>query len=854
MQCFTVTEIILEEFYDIFGPELKGVTGDLKHIDEMLCRVDSLVLPIEEVNFDPFNICKKSSWKTIMQDLNTTVETIDSEAISLIDQSFKTLRSSAAAFDVLLKFKHMRSREAISNHLMRKFNHILALYCKEVDIINELFKANKDNPPLNKPPVAGSIKWARSLLYRIKHTILPFLDLPEMLESEQGKVAKDKLRMSHQLKAHDRGACDTMYVDELRKLVNCFHSVMDSLSDAKFIMLAQQMKAVKKVMHFGCERLNWKSLDVKEFCEHIERERGKSVNLLVMKYSDIGHSIIKTEHLIMDTSSGKAKCMADYYLYWEEKVFDSLTKMVLRSIQAFNVAVMGRTALFQVDAILSAPEIVLQPHNNEIYWLIMHCLSDCVESTKKFVRWMRGTCIKCPPKPNESVAFSFYSDVKQHPQINESAITVSQNIQQLVLSLDQYLGPWRRYRPLWEKDITIINEKFAASHPSWVVYDDKLLFLSGVRHEVMLKPLFNIEHIIHLNLKPLVHTVQKIVESWINSLGGLLNNPTKEDLFNLRDELMELDAKLKQSPDTLEDLKSVLGTISDIKCMSADVEIRFIDIRERYRTLAMYKVEVGEDELELVASIGQIWSDLFTESRQVDRCLTNAKKSFTQITKEKTEEFKKEVSIFAESFDMHGPGAVGDDLEKGLTILETYEADLANIMAGRQKLANAEKLFDLPVTVFPEIITMQKEMMGLRQIYDIYKAQKDAKTDWSQTLWVHLDIQLLQDGVEGFSKSLRQLPKHVRALPVAYILEGRLKEFRESLPLLLDLKNDALRDRHWKELMERTGTNFDMNPDTFTLENMFAMELHKYANVIGDIVTSAVKELGIEKASIRLCQ
>lgn len=58
--------------------------------------------------------------------------------------------------------------------------------------------------------------------------------------------------------------------------------------------------------------------------------------------------------------------------------------------------------------------------------------------------------------------------------------------------------------------------------------------------------------------------------------------------------------------------------------------------------------------------------------------------------------------------------------------------------------------------------------------------------------------------------------------------------------------------RHWKELMERTGTSFEMNPDTFTLENMFAMELHKYANVIGDIVTAAVKELSIEKVSFPL--
>lgn len=47
--------------------------------------------------------------------------------------------------------------------------------------------------------------------------------------------------------------------------------------------------------------------------------------------------------------------------------------------------------------------------------------------------------------------------------------------------------------------------------------------------------------------------------------------------------------------------------------------------------------------------------------------------------------------------------------------------------------------------------------------------------------------------------------------------------------------------------MTKTGTNFEMNPDTFTLENMFAMELHKYADVISDIVASAVKELSIEK-------
>jgi len=40
---------VVEEFYNIFGPELKAVTGDPRHIEDVLKRVDTLVKPIEEV-------------------------------------------------------------------------------------------------------------------------------------------------------------------------------------------------------------------------------------------------------------------------------------------------------------------------------------------------------------------------------------------------------------------------------------------------------------------------------------------------------------------------------------------------------------------------------------------------------------------------------------------------------------------------------------------------------------------------------------------------------------------------------------------------------------------------------------
>ena len=51
--------------------------------------------------------------------------------------------------------------------------------------------------------------------------------------------------------------------------------------------------------------------------------------------------------------------------------------------------------------------------------------------------------------------------------------------------------------------------------------------------------------------------------------------------------------------------------------------------------------------------------------------------------------------------------------------------------------------------------------------------------------------------------------------------------------------------------MAKTGQKFDINPETFTLQNVFAMELHRFQETIAEIVTCATKELGIEKVFMR---
>ena len=64
------------------------------------------------------------------------------------------------------------------------------LWLAQVDTVQALFKQYQHNPPVskNQPPVAGAIAWERSLFHRIKHTIIRFQSMEDMLTSEYGKA------------------------------------------------------------------------------------------------------------------------------------------------------------------------------------------------------------------------------------------------------------------------------------------------------------------------------------------------------------------------------------------------------------------------------------------------------------------------------------------------------------------------------------------------------------------------------------------------------------------------------------------------------------------------------------------
>ena len=119
--------------------------------------------------------------------------------MKLIDETFKDLRSSEGAFDLLNNFKSIETLDEISKRLQRKYTDVLNSYDKELISYRELFNKGKksyedgnDSAVISrgKPPIAGIISWAKSLIQRMKSPIVKFHKNEDKFEKEQYEKVK----------------------------------------------------------------------------------------------------------------------------------------------------------------------------------------------------------------------------------------------------------------------------------------------------------------------------------------------------------------------------------------------------------------------------------------------------------------------------------------------------------------------------------------------------------------------------------------------------------------------------------------------------------------------------------------
>eukprot|EP00727_Mastigamoeba_balamuthi_P006867 m51a1_g2800 putative dynein heavy chain axonemal (4501) ;mRNA; f:77561-92205 len=966
---------VMEQFNNI--PMLKAVTGNSFKIDEVLTEVRRLISVIEAVSFDIFDRKNQSAWDTELRKFNHNAREIDLMIKEFINESFSNLRSAEDAFDLLLKYKTIKTRPSINKLMGVKFADVLKRYAEEVERVHMVFKSQQKNPPIakNQPPVAGSILWSQLLFEKLKKTIVRFQSLKdsELLSSDLGAIAsREYLKLGkimrsyesslfaswsanveHVMGTHlkksiltqsderisvnfhdDLRTCirDAKYLDslgfqipstalnvclqeekyktwfeQLDAMLTSFYKVKATIEPEEIPLLENHIKQVMSAMRPGLETLNWTSLgisefvkrcnmeintfqsvintvhihvakiasvaediynatvcckptplpgedtlDIQEFFDQQEKFKNTTLNALVKKYRSISGSLAQIESVAFP-GKPTMKCpqMRAYYALWERRIFNALNKMVLRNLVVLQgyMTKPDRQPLFRVVASLSSPEIVIHPSAGDITKYMTLVANGIVESTGRFVRWQAGKCVECPEQhvgeSEEPFVFSFLTDISANPQVIRTMLQITQSVQRTIGNIGKYLSGWLRYRVLWKLDREIAMDRCAGKNLTCVEFDEKMSLYAKLASEVQaINPEKDVDFI-RLSSAPLIQYILTEAAAWGFAYGKLLNDSARTRVQGLNETFLQYETDLERIPETMDDLKFILGLIEQLRERTNEFDARQEDILERYRTLAMFKHPVSIEEIEAVPKLALRLRGLQIRCREADTRLQVVKKQFTETTKNQVAAFQEKISKFKSQFDVTGPAAPEVTLEGGLELIEKSRSMLESFTSMREELVLAEKLFGLPITSYPELSELEAAQRDYWAVFDTFRQFKDTVQQWSGTLWTQLDINVLTTGTDNFVTKLRRLPKSTSGSNAYRLLQEKVKSFQDGIPLIRDLKSDALRPRHWQKLAEITGQSMSQNK-SMTLETVFSMELSKFSEQISEVVNGAAHELTIE--------
>ena len=88
----------------------------------------------------------------------------------------------------------------------------------------------------------------------------------------------------------------------------------------------------------------------------------------------------------------------------------------------------------------------------------------------------------------------------------------------------------------------------------------------------------------------------------------------------------------------------------------------------------------------------------------------------------------------------------------------------------------------------------------------------------------------------------RKYSKKYTNNPVYKMLEDKIQSFRNSIPMIILLKNGSVTDRHWSKLMNQANCKFQVSIKTMTLDQVFALHLEKHEEAVTEIVNEAIQE------------
>jgi dynein heavy chain len=451
-------------------------------------------------------------------------------------------------------------------------------------------------------------------------------------------------------------------------------------------------------------------------------------------------------------------------------------------------------------------------------------------------------------QPAAKGAESFYEIISNDDDTLKILVQIMNGMSSSATELQKYLSYWDKYKPIWEMDKDAFIRRYAKAMRPLMQYDIDISRYKEHQQDIQQEEHSRSINFIQIDCTLLKTSLVDHCVQWQNKLTTLLNRNALDQLQGIHNMFSKTTAKLQETPQNLDNLSDSLNTLHEMQKRGPETSQKFAPLMEMYATLQKFDVQVDDGELKMLSTMQTEYESFGSMLDTAEKDLARSKSAMKADLQANLESFNKHVADLRQESLAMLPFSSEFSTDQASDLLAQVQQKVANAKAREQALIPGLGIFNIQPPDPQEVRDTEKELELLEVIWGVSREWEGEWAQWKTGKFFELVVADMETTAGQFNKRIAKLRKEMKSWTVWQAMSVKVDQFRKTMPLITDLKNPAIRPRHWQQLMAEMDKKFDPESASFTLEQVFSLGFHLYVEFVGDMSTNATKELAIEQA------
>ncbi|THH28428.1 hypothetical protein EUX98_g5757 [Antrodiella citrinella] len=185
--------------------------------------------------------------------------------------------------------------------------------------------------------------------------------------------------------------------------------------------------------------------------------------------------------------------------------------------------------------------------------------------------------------------------------------------------------------------------------------------------------------------------------------------------------------------------------------------------------------------------------------------------------------------------------------DTALNAINVFEGKLNRVQEDYDLVCRAKEALDLELIRHTRLEPVFEELRDLKAVWTALSGIWSQIGELKEMTWATVQPRKLRQQMDALLSSTKDMPTRMRQYAAFEYVQDVLRGLLKSNSLISELKSEALKDRHWKQLFKVLRVPTQISLTLMTLGNVYDLDLRKNENLIKEVIIQAQGEMALEE-------